>query len=111
MRAAPKSKPRITRITQIGYRIRPMKYLPFLLAIGFAGQTAAQKTHRLEATPQTVAYGYYDAAAKPVLRIASGDIIDVDTLLTNTPPRLESAGVPADQIQQSLRTIVAEVKD
>ena len=46
------------------------------------------RTHRLEATPATVAYGYYWSEAKPVLRIASGDIIDVDTLLTNTPDRL-----------------------
>ena len=74
-----------------------------------AGQGAAPKTHRLEATPQTIAYGYYDAAAKPVLTIASGDIIDVDTLLTNVPDRLERAGVPPNQVQDSLRKIVAEV--
>ena len=49
------------------------------------------RTHRLEATPATVAYGYYWSEAKPVLRIASGDIIDVDTLLTNTPDRARSA--------------------
>ena len=49
---------------------------------------AAPKTHRLEATPSTVAYGYYWSEAKPVLRIASGDIIDVDTLLTNNPTGL-----------------------
>ena len=54
---------------------------------------AAPKTHRLEATPSTVAYGYYWSEAKPVLRIASGDIIDVDTLLTNTPTGLARAGV------------------
>ncbi|MGH9423671.1 MAG: acetamidase/formamidase family protein, partial [Thermoanaerobaculia bacterium] len=41
------------------------------------GQTAKPVTHRLEATPGTVAYGYYWAEAKPALRIASGDIIDV----------------------------------
>src|SRR5436309_947896 len=50
-----------------------------------SGQTPG-KTHRLEATPSTVAYGYYWAEAKPALRIASGDVIDVDTLLSNTPP-------------------------
>ncbi len=66
------------------------------------------KTHRLEATPSTIAYGYYDAAATPVLRIASGDIIDVDTLLTNTPNGLQRAGVPADQIQASLKAIVEQ---
>jgi len=44
-----------------------------------------------------------------VLRIASGDIIDVDTLLTNTPAGLEKAGVPEARIQSSLKSIVAEV--
>jgi hypothetical protein len=39
----------------------------------------APKTHRPEATPETVAYGYYWSEAKPVLRVASGDTIDVDT--------------------------------
>jgi len=68
----------------------------------------APKTHRLEATPSTIAYGYYDAAATPVLRIASGDIIDVDTLLTNTPNGLQRAGVPAEQIQASLKAIVEQ---
>src|SRR6202167_4913331 len=67
------------------------------------------KTHRLEATPATVAYGYYRSEAPPVLRIDSGDIIDVDTLLTNTPTGLARAGVPDDKIQTSLKAIVSEV--
>jgi acetamidase/formamidase len=67
------------------------------------------RTHRLEATPSTVAYGYYWADARPVLRIASGDIIDVDTLLTNSPSGLQRAGVPDEKIQASLKAIVSEV--
>jgi len=67
------------------------------------------RTHRLEATPATVAYGYYWSEATPALTIASGDIIDVDTLLTNSPAGLEKAGVPPDKVQASLRRIVAEV--
>src|SRR5215831_5161713 len=67
------------------------------------------KTHRLEATPATVAYGYYWSEAAPVLKIASGDIIDVDTLLTNNPTGLAKAGVADDKIQASLKAIVAEV--
>src|SRR5438445_2382495 len=73
------------------------------------GQTRTPKTHRLEATPSTVAYGYYWSEAKPALRIASGDIIDVDTLLTNNPAGLARAGVPDDKIQASLKAIVSEV--
>ena len=80
-----------------------------LLSLGCNAYAHAPKTHRLEATPATVAYGYYWSDARPVLRIDSGDIIDVDTLLTNTPAGLAKAGVPDDKIQASLKTIVAEV--
>jgi acetamidase/formamidase len=69
------------------------------------------RVHRLPATPHTVAYGYYWSAKAPALRIASGDIIDVETMITNNPQRLEAAGVPANEIQQSLRDIVAQVTD
>jgi acetamidase/formamidase len=78
-----------------------------LLFAGAAG--AGPKTHRLEATPDTVAYGYYWADAKPAIHIASGDIIDVDTLLTNSPAGLDKAGVPDDKIQASLKAIVNDV--
>jgi len=67
------------------------------------------KVHRLEATPKTVAYGYYWSEAQPALRIGSGDVVDVDTLLTNSPTGLGRAGVPDDKIQPSLKAIVAEV--
>ncbi len=72
-------------------------------------QGTTPRIHRLEATPATIAYGYYWAGAKPVLRIASGDIIDVDTLLTNSPTGLQRAGVSDDRIQDSLKAIVSEV--
>jgi acetamidase/formamidase len=77
-----------------------------LFSVVAAGTLQAQSTHRLEATPSTIAYGWYDAAGEPVLRIKSGDIIDVDTLLTNTPMGLARAGVPDDKIQASLKAIV-----
>src|SRR6476659_5207080 len=83
-----------------------------LLAVAtLSAQPSKPKTHRLEATPATVAYGYYWSEAKPVLRIASGDIIDVDTLLTNTPRGLERAGVKPEDVQASLRAIVETVTD
>src|SRR5437868_921510 len=80
-----------------------------LLTVGLESQARPPRMHRLEATPDTVAYGYYWADAKPALRIASGDIIDVDTLLTNSPQGLARAGVADDKIQQSLKRIVTEV--
>jgi acetamidase/formamidase len=71
-----------------------------------AARAQSPVTHRLEASPSTVAYGYYWSEAKPVLRIASGDIIDVDTLLTNTPTGLARAGVPDAEIQASLKAVL-----
>jgi acetamidase/formamidase len=75
-----------------------------------APATAPQK-YVLKATPKTVAWGYYDAAAAPVLRIHSGDSVEFETLITNSPTGLEKAGLPAEQVQQSLRDIYKEVTD
>jgi acetamidase/formamidase len=89
--------------------------LVLILAAAAVGTAAARRpeptVHRLEATPTTVAYGYYWSEAKPVLRIASGDIIDVDTLLTSTPTRLEALGVKPEDVQASLRAVVEQVTD
>ena len=51
--------------------------LAFLTAAAVHARTP--QVHRLEATPATIAYGYYWSEAPPALRIASGDVIDVDT--------------------------------
>ena len=90
-----------------------MRTLPLLLVGAIPTLLLAQspKTHKLPATPATVAYGHYWSQTPPVLRIASGDIIDVETLITNRPEGLERAGVKPEEIQQSLRDIVAKVTD
>jgi len=82
-------------------------------AIAFVSaiQVAAQDRVVLKATPGTVAWGYYDAKTAPVLRIKSGDTVEIQTLITNSPKRLEGAGVPPEQIEQSLRDIYDQVKD
>ncbi|HMA38942.1 MAG TPA: acetamidase/formamidase family protein [Gemmatimonadales bacterium] len=82
-----------------------------LLGVLAGTPLAAQHLHRLPATPRTVTYGYYSAAATPVLHIASGDTLEVETLITNRPDRLEGAGVAPADVQQSLRDIVAQVTD
>jgi acetamidase/formamidase len=64
----------------------------------------------LKATPKTVVWGYYSAAAKPVLTIRSNDIVRIETV-SGSPARLETAGVPAAQIPDALRAIYKEVTD
>jgi acetamidase/formamidase len=73
------------------------------------GAGAQGTIHTLMPTPTTVAWGYYDAAAKPVLHIRSGDEIIVGTLITSTPERLEGAGVKPGDVEQSLRDITTTV--
>src|SRR4030081_424009 len=84
-----------------------------LLAVCFLSpqQTNAQAAYTLKPTPKTVAWGYYDAKAAPVLRVKSGDTVEIQTLITNSPKRLEDAGLPPDQVEQSLRDITDQVKD
>jgi acetamidase/formamidase len=93
----------------------------FIVILGLAAGTcwaqqpqpaaSQQHVHHLEPTPTTVAWGYYDAAAKPVLRVKSGDTVEVHTLLTSSPTRLESAGVAPKAVEQELRDIYDQVKD
>jgi acetamidase/formamidase len=76
-----------------------------------APPAASPQKYTLKATPKTVAWGYYDASAAPVLRIHSGDSVEFETLLTNSPTGLEKAGLPPEQVQQNLRDIYKEVAD
>ena len=103
----------VTEVPAIVPYVRSSRwFLTIVLCVSTIGlQAQAPRTHRLEATPATVAYGHYWSETKPVLTIASGDIVDVDTLLTSVPDRLEKAGVPATDVQPSLRVIVDQVKD
>ncbi|HVS89483.1 MAG TPA: acetamidase/formamidase family protein [Candidatus Acidoferrum sp.] len=76
-----------------------------------AQRSIAQAQYTLKPTPKTIAWGYYDAKTPPVLRIKSGDTVEIQTLITSSPKRLEDAGVPPDQVEQSLRDITKEVTD
>jgi acetamidase/formamidase len=71
------------------------------------GAHATGRVHRLVPTPTTVAWGFYDAAAEPVLRIASGDELDVETVSTCNPRSLVSAGLDSSQLEQPRLAIQA----
>src|SRR6202021_2324904 len=93
-------------------------FLALLLPTAFAQMpspaaptAASPQKYTLKATPKTVAWGYYDASATPVLRVHSGDSVEFETLLTNSPAGLEKAGLLPEQVQQNLRDIYKEVTD
>ncbi len=81
-----------------------------LAALLFA-TSAPAADFTLNAAPNTVAWGNYDAAKAPALRIHSGDTVVFRTLLTNSPTGLEKAGVPPEQVEQALRDVFAQVTD
>ena len=81
------------------------------VALAHAADRPPPAKHRLMPSPRTVAVGYYWAAAKPVLQIASGDELTVGTLITSTPNRLEAAGVAPADIEPALRAIIDSVTD
>ncbi|MDA0328667.1 MAG: acetamidase/formamidase family protein [Gemmatimonadetes bacterium] len=76
-----------------------------------ATPVGAQVTHRLVAGPATVAFGHYDPNKPGVLRIQPGDIVDVTTMLTSSPTRLQEMGLPASEVQPNLAAIYDEVTD
>ena len=82
--------------------------LAFLLTAASIAPAQSSRIHRLDATPTTVAYGYYWSEARPALRIHSGDVVDVETMLTNTPTGLERIGVKPADVPQHLRDIVLQ---
>ncbi len=83
----------------------------FALAALASIANAGPQTYTLKVTPETVAWGNYNSATKPVLRIHSGDTVIFDTLLTNSPQGLEKNGVPPAQVEQSLRDVYDHVTD
>jgi acetamidase/formamidase len=68
---------------------------------------AAGTTHRLTATPESCYWGYIDAGQDPVLRIESGDVVEIETithhagdapdLLMDEGIRAVWDGIPVDQ--------------
>ena len=71
-----------------------------------SGQAAfAARTHDLRLLPQNVHWGYYDASLKPVLRIASGDSVRVETMIARGLQRLRAAGVKEEEIPESLKVV------
>src|SRR4051794_3358150 len=63
------------------------------------------RTHDLTLAPEHVHWGYYDAAVKPVLRVASGDTVRVEAMIARGLPRLYAAGVKDDEIPDALKVI------
>ena len=88
--------------------LRGLFVLP-LLGISALGQGPAQ--YHLAPSAKTVTWGYFDPNTPAVLRIRSGNTVDVETLPAGASQALEAAGLPRDQMQPPLLEVEREVKD
>lgn len=92
-----------------------MKKLVVLTAAGVL--TAAfifpqsPQPRELTLVPRNIHWGYYDATLKPVLRVASGDTIRVETMVAGGLGRLRAAGVPESEIPEALKVVEAGVTE
>ena len=85
-------------------RLHTTLLLATILPICITRPAPAQQT--LDATPSTVAWGFYSAHAKPVLTVPSGQVVTVHTLSTcGDPERLKGMGVPASEIPASVSAL------
>jgi len=99
--------------------IAPAVFLMAAMALSLAERPAnAQQsassggqTYQLKPTPKTIVWGYYDAKTPPVLRIKSGDTVEIQTLIASNPERFEAAGISEEQIEPAMRDIFREVKE
>src|SRR5215467_3802950 len=72
---------------------------------------AQSKTHDLKLEPKNIHWGYYDASLAPVLRIAAGDRVRVETMVAGGLQRLRLAGVKEDEIPDSLKAVERAVTE
>jgi len=85
-----------------------MHYFYLALAVA-ASAPAAAETHRLPLIPENVHWGYFDAEVPPVLTIASGDEVIVETHIARGLERLKLAGAMDEDFPAAMRTVEAEV--
>src|SRR5687768_15433440 len=88
-----------------GRWIRTISFATALLVLVATSTAQKPTTHTLRAGPRTIAFGHYDPTKPAVLRIKDGDIVDVTTMLTNSPMGLERMGLAPERVQPELRAI------
>src|ERR1700720_693889 len=85
-------------------------YSLLLLALALPDASAAEYT--LMPSPQTVHIGHFSAALKPVLTVASGDIVTIESVGGPDPADVDaSGGVPPSAVPEHTRTVRREVTD
>jgi acetamidase/formamidase len=82
------------------------------LSTALAAQVVFAADHTLLASPQTIQFGHFNAATRPVLTINSGDTVTIEAATQIDPADVDASGaVPKSAVPQYVRDIFNEVKD
>ena len=82
-----------------------------IAALYGAAVMAQTPTHEIRITPEHVHWGYYDARLAPVLHVASGDRVRVETMVAGGLQRLRLAGATEAEIPESLKLVEQRVTE
>jgi acetamidase/formamidase len=88
-----------------------VKRLALIALAATAPLAAAPTTHTLPLAPANVHWGYFDASVPPVVHIASGDRVIVETMIARGIERLKQAGANDQEIPAALKTVEAAIAD
>jgi acetamidase/formamidase len=85
--------------------MKNLKTVFFIFTLCFVSAHVGAQTKTLEATPQTVHWGYYDNSLKPALTIKSGETVSIETISGH------AGDAPDMMMDDDIRTIYKEVTD
>jgi acetamidase/formamidase len=77
--------------------------------LSVAGLAAQAPVQDVRLTPEHVHWGYYDSAVPPVIRVASGARVRVETMVAGGLQRLRLAGATDAEIPESLKLVEQQV--
>lgn len=99
---------RLNRTMNCTYRLYSI--FCFTLLLGTSVVYTAFAQHVVRVTPSTVQWGYFDADAKPVLTVKSGEVVTMDTIV-GIPEMLERLGATADDPIHEMKEMYSQVKE
>ena len=91
--------------------LRALAMSLLVVAVAHSAWTQQARTHDLTLTPEHVHWGYFDSRVPPVLRIASGDRVRVETMIAGGLQRLRLAGAAESEIPDQLKAVELHVTD
>ena len=91
--------------------MRRMALIVVLSALSASTMSAAAADHELKLIPSNTHTGSFDARIKPVLRIAPGDTVKVETLVPFGMDRLLAAGASEAEIPDSVKAMDKYMKE